>query len=165
MEIALRSMLGILPVMALAATMAAPFPRTVTPGKRLPELEALFAQDCARTEVMHYTGEEAAPFTRQTQVNCHGLDVLGARRKVEFMFNDGPLGHVWIHIAADEAPAIRRVLEEAFGPVVFSTGQDQVFASGTVALRASPPEVLVATPELITDLTGYKKPAPPTGLR
>lgn len=147
-------------MLIVVALTAAPFPRAVALGRMLADLEPLFAQDCERTEVVHYTGKEAEPFTRQTQVNCHGLEVMGARRKAEFMFNDGPLGHVWIHITADEAPAIRRVLEDAFGPVVFSTSLDQVFESGTVALRASPPEVLVATPELIADLTGYRKAVP-----
>lgn len=143
----------------------ATLPRTLAIGQPLSRLEPFLAEDCERTEVLHYTGETAAPFTRQTQVNCRGLEVFGARRDVEFMFNDGPLGHVWIHIAADERAAIGRLLERAFGPVVFATALDQVFASGTVALRADPPEVLVATPGLIADLTGYRKPPGRTGAR
>lgn len=104
---------------------------------------------------MHYAGEMAAPFSQQVQIDCMGLDVFGARRKAEFMFNDGPLGHVWVFIQAGEMVEIRHNLARAFGQVVYETPAYAVFASGTVALRQDPREVLVATPKLITELTGY----------
>jgi len=130
-------------------------PRTIQLGGTLESLHPLLAEDCSQTEVLHYAGELAAPFHQQVQVNCMGLDVFGARRKVEFMFNDGPLGHVWIFIQPAETVKIRRDLARAFGEVVYETPDYAVFASGTVALRQDPREVLVATPTLITELTGY----------
>jgi hypothetical protein len=82
--------------------------------------------------------------------------VWGVPRDAEFMFNDGPLGHVWILVRSEEIQEIRQFLENTFGEVVYTTELDLVFASGTVALRRRPPEILVATPALIADLTGYR---------
>lgn len=132
-----------------------PLPRTIQLGSTVESLRPLLAEDCSQTEELHYTGEMAAPFGEQTQVNCTGLDIFGARRRAEFMFNDGPLGHVWIFIQADETVEIRRNLVESFGQVAYETPDYAVFASGTVALRQDPREVLVATPKLIAELTGY----------
>lgn len=126
-------------------------------GESLEALRPLFEEGCGQTEELHYTGEMAAPFHEQIQINCSGLDVLGARRDAELMFNDGPLGHVWILIGAEEVGEMQTTLEKTFGPVVYKTESDRVFMSGTVALRLEPPEVLIATPELITALTGYRE--------
>ena len=130
-------------------------PRTIELGSTIESLRPLFAVDCVETEEHHYSGDMAAPFKQQVQVNCMGLEVFGARRRVEFMFNDGPLGHVWIFLEAGEATQIRRKLAGTYGPVVFESTDYAVFASETVALRQDPLEILVATPQLIADLTGY----------
>ena len=130
-------------------------PRTFQLGSTVESLRPLLAEDCSQTEELNYAGEMAAPFSHQVQINCTGLDVFGARRKAEFMFNDGPLGHVWIFIEAGEMVEIRRKLAGSFGQVVYETPDYAVFATGTVALRQDPREVLVATPRLITELTGY----------
>jgi hypothetical protein len=135
-------------------------PRTIHLGSMPSALRPLLAEDCSKTEELHYTGKMAAPFDDQVQINCSNLDVFGARRDVEFMFNDGPLGHVWILIRAEESSDLRRSLEEAFGPVVYETQSYAVFASGNVALRRDPPEVLVATPNLITEITGFTGVSP-----
>ena len=132
-------------------------PRAIQLGKSVEALRPLIEQDCHRTEELHYTGEMAAPFDEQVQVDCAGLEVFGARRNVEFMFDDGPLGHVWVHIRGAEVAELRGNLERTFGQVVYETEVDKVFASGTVALRLSPPEVLVATPDFLAELTGYRE--------
>ena len=131
------------------------FPRTIQIGQPPSALRPYLEEDCDRFEESHYTGEMAAPFTDQIQIDCYGLEVLGAERKAELMFNDGPLGHVWILIEPQEIEAIERTLSAEFGPVAFSSDNDRVFASGTVAVRTDPPEILVATHELIRALTGY----------
>ena len=115
----------------------------------------MLADDCKQMEELHYTGEMAAPFEHQVQINCSELEAFGARRYVEFMFNDGPLGHVWIHIREDEVEKLREALTQTFGKVVYTTEIYYVFASGTVALCLHPTEILIATPVLITRLTGY----------
>jgi hypothetical protein len=135
---------------------AAALPRTIRIGESEIPLRPLLSADCGKTERLHYTGKKAAPFTDQVQINCEGLEAFGARRRVEFMFNDGPLGHVWILIRPEEVSSLRATLEKSFGRTVYETKEYRVFASGTVALRASPPEVLVATPAMIERITGYR---------
>lgn len=132
-------------------------PRLIQIGASIESLRPLFAEDCAQVAESHYTGEMAAPFTDQVQVNCDELEIFGGQRDAELMFNDGPLGHVWIHISHDEADEILAGLQREFGNVVFESDNYKVFASGTVALRRDPPEVLVATQALTSVLTGYKK--------
>ena len=148
--------------LALALLGAMPNPqtlhRTFRLGARLSDLQPLLAKDCESLEPHHYTGGMAAPFHDQVQVDCHGLNVLGARRKVEFMFNDGPLGHLWVLIEADERPKIREKLERAFGPVVHDTEDYKVFAGGRAALRSDPAEILIANEVMIERLTGYRRP-------
>ncbi len=139
-----------------ASSQESALPRTFQLGGSADTLRPLIARDCEQTKELRHTGQMAAPFDEQVQIDCLGLEVFGARRKVEFMFNDGPLGHVWVHIRAEEATEIRGILEKAFGQVVYETEIDKIFASGTVALRLRPPEVLVATPVLIAELTGYR---------
>lgn len=136
---------------------ASPLPRTIQIGAFPESLRPLLAQDCVRTTERQYEGAQAAPFTRQLQINCSDLQVFGAPREVEFLFNDGPLGHVWILVRGEELGELRGQLERVFGPVVHETGLDLVFASGTVALRNRPPEVLVATPALVSDITGWSQ--------
>jgi len=106
-------------------------------------------------EEIQYTGELAAPFEEQLQINCSGLNAFGAPREVEFMFNDGPLGHVWILVQAEELIKLRQDLEKAFGSVVYETETCAVFAFGNVALCQTPPEILIAIPSLITLITGF----------
>lgn len=130
-------------------------PRSIQLGEMPSALRPLLAEDCIRMEEIQYTGELAAPFKEQLQINCSGLNAFGAPREVEFMFNDGPLGHVWILVQAEELAEIRQNLEKVFGSVVYETEEYAVFASGNVALRQTPPEVLVATPNLITAITGF----------
>ena len=128
------------------------------PARRFPGVVAANARAGLPSDrERQYEGAEAAPFTRQLQINCSGLQVLGAPREVEFLFNDGPLGHVWILVRGEELGELRRPLEKAFGPVVHTTDLYLVFASGTVALRNRPPEVLVATPALVSEITGWRQ--------
>jgi hypothetical protein len=130
-------------------------PRSIQLGEMPTVLRPLLAEDCIRMEEILYSGELAAPYGEQLQINCSGFNAFGAPREAEFMFNDGPLGHVWILVQAAELTELRQNLEKAFGSVVYETEAYAVFASGNVALRQSPPEILVAVPNLITEITGY----------
>ena len=133
-----------------------PLPRTIQIGALPDLLRPVLAQDCSNTDEVFYKGAEAAPFTHQMQINCSGLLAFGKTRRAEFLFNDGPLGHVWIMVEPDELPGLRVLLEQSFGPVVYTSASYLVFASGTVALRTDPPEVLVATSKLISEITGWR---------
>ncbi len=132
-------------------------PRLIQLGAPVNALRSLLAEDCEHIEELHYTGEMAAPFSDQVQVNCARLQAFGGRRDAELMFNDGALGHVWIHISSSEADEVLAGLQTEFGEVVFATDDYKVLASGMVALRREPPEVLVATRELTAALTGYNR--------
>ena len=130
-------------------------PRSIQLGKMPSVLQPILAEDCMRMEEIQYTGELAAPFEEQLQINCSGLNAFGAPREAEFMFDDGPLGHVWILVQAEELTELRQDLEKAFGAVVYETEAYAVFASGNVALRQTPPEILIAISSLITLITGF----------
>lgn len=130
-------------------------PRVIKLGKSWTELAPLVRTDCERIEAIHHSGPTAAPFARQTQVNCFGLPVFGAKRRVELMFNDGPLGHAWVLARVEELNALRQRLAHEFGPVVYSGRGYDVFERGGVALRTDPPEVLIATQALLRELTGF----------
>jgi hypothetical protein len=134
------------------------WPRAFQVGAMPDSLRPLLTADCDRLEEHHYTGATAAPFTEQTQVDCFGLQVLGAQRKVEFLFNDGPLGHLWVHVDSTELGRIDSLLIREFGPVVHRSPEYHVYRAGTVALRFAPPEVLIATPELVVELSRYRPP-------
>lgn len=102
-----------------------------------------------------YSGEVAAPFTTQTQIDCYGFEVFGKKRKVEFLFNDGPLGHIWLLIEKEEIELMTQELEKYCGEIVHEQDGKKVFRSGTVAIQNNPPEILIATPEIITAIMGY----------
>ena len=130
-------------------------PRSIQLGEMPSVLRPILAEDCIRMEEIEYTGELAAPFEEQLQINCSGLNAFGALREVEFMFDDGPLGHVWILVQAEELTELRQDLEKTFGAVIYETEAYAVFASGNIALRQTPPEILVAIPNLMTIITGF----------
>lgn len=117
-----------------------------------PKIEAA----CARTSVLEYTGAMAAPYHHQTQIDCFDLLVMGKPRKVEFMFNEGRLEFLWILLESAELQTIEATFEETYGDVVFADGNYRVFADGTIALRAEPAEILIGTPELVQEITGYR---------
>ena len=123
-------------------------------GSEVGEVRPLLLNACDEIDERHYEGAMAEPFERQVQIDCHGLAVLGAKRKVEFMFNDGPLGHIWILVDREELSDLETTLRRLFGPVVDASEKDLLFESGGVVLRNDPPEVLIATPVLVKDITG-----------
>jgi len=124
-------------------------------GSSVAELLPVIKLESDSIKQFDYTGEMAAPFTQQTQINGYGMKVLGKKRKVEFLFNDGPLGHVWILIDEKEIPSITEELESLCGEIIYTKDDKRVFNSGTVAIQSNPPEVLIANAEMIQALTGY----------
>jgi hypothetical protein len=124
-------------------------------GSTISEIRLLLADGCATKVEKNYTGQQAEPFTNQTQLNCHGLFVLGDYRKVEFMFNDGPLGHIWVLLSGD-TKLISQSMEELYGGVIHETKDYRVFKQGNVALRFQPPEILIADEGMMKRLTGVK---------
>ena len=132
------------------------FPILLEMNQPLDKAKPRIENACASTKVMEYTGAMAAPYGHQTQINCFDLAVLGKPRKVEFMFNEGNLEFLWILLESDELGAVKDKLKEVFGEVVFDNGNDRVFASGTIALRTEPAEILIGTSQLVSEITGYQ---------
>ncbi len=153
-----------LAVVLLGAFTAAPsstgeegyFPPLLEMNQTLAEARPRIEAACGSTNVLEYTGAMAAPYEHQTQVDCFDLPVTGRPRKVEFMFNEGNLEFLWILLESGELDAVEAKLREVYGDVVFTNGNDKVFASGTIALRAEPAEILIGTAELVRDITGYQ---------
>jgi len=115
------------------------------------------AAACTRIEALHYTGAEAAPAREeQTQLDCYGVNLYGAPRKVEFMFNDGTLAFLWILMEPSESERIRREIVSARGPSIYQNGGYEVFRGGEIAFRSDPRELLIANPAMMTEITGYR---------
>lgn len=57
-------------------------PRSIQLGEMPSVLRQILAEDCIRMEEIQYTGELAAPFKEQIQINCSGLNAFGAPREV-----------------------------------------------------------------------------------
>lgn len=130
-------------------------PTMLSLGRELAAVRSRVESECRHFEEFRYTGAAAAPWTEQTQIDCHGLAILGSRRKVELMFNEGVLEFVWILVEANELESLEMQLAEKFGAIVRQDDLYTLFAAGTVALRNRPPEILVATPEMMMELTGF----------
>lgn len=146
-------------VMLLAmAAHAADAPGGVSIGQNLERARPILESACKRTDEKRYTGAMAAPAKEvQTQIDCYELDAYGGQRKVEYMFNDGVLAFAWVLVEAEELATLEAKLSSVHGEVIYEKGGYRVFASGEIALRNTPPEILIASPEMMRDLTGYAR--------
>lgn len=132
------------------------FPTLFEMNQSIDEAQPRTEARCPRTNVVEYTGAMAAPYERQTQIDCFDLVVLGQPRKVEFMFNEGNLEFLWVLLENAELDAVEAQLKDVYGDVVFADGNYKVFAPGGIALRAEPAEILIGTTELVQAITGYR---------
>lgn len=89
----------------------------------------------------------------QVQIDCFGLNVAGFPRKAEFVFGDGRLDLIWILTGEEEQGRMRAYLSERYGQPVRETETYIVWGDGLV-LRKDVPEVLMASPDVATTLTG-----------
>lgn len=144
----------------LGAVQAAGAPGGVSIGQSLGAARPVINEACQRTEEKSYRGAMAAPAKEvQVQIDCYELEAYGRPRKVEYMFNDGVLAFIWVLVDADELADLEADLSERHGKVVYEKGSYRVFADGVIALRKDPPEILIASPEMMHDLTGFS-PSP-----
>lgn len=107
-------------------------------------------------EVLEYSGDMAAPFEKQTQVNAQGIMVFDKKRYVEFLFNDGVLGHVWIFFDKEEIDSIKTKLAADFGGINIVQEPYTVFNSKNIAIRTDPYEILLADEELLGAIIGIE---------
>lgn len=84
----------------------------------------------------------------QEQLNCFGIPYAGFARKAEARFGDGKLNTVWILTAKAEEGRIRQLLQQQYGPPVFTSDAWEAYKDWQVFLRKDKPEVLFLTAEL-----------------
>lgn len=134
-------------------------PAGVSLGQDLAGARPLLEIACARMKEVRYTGAMAAPAKEtQTQIDCYDMLLYGRPRKVEFLFNDGVLAFFWVLLEPSELDAINAQFETEYGMPVGEVGDFRIFDAGTTAIRQAPPEVLVATREMMFDITGFRAP-------
>ena len=130
-------------------------PGGVSIGQTLGDARPLIDAACSETSEQEYRGAMAAPAKEvQTQINCHGLKIYEGDSKVEYMFNDGVLAFVWLMLEPHILAAIELQLIAEYGAVAYENDNYRVFENGVVALRSDPPEILIASKEMMRGITG-----------
>ena len=134
-------------------------PGGVSIGQSLEEARPLISEACNATTEQEYRGTEAAPAKEvQTQIDCHGLKIYQRQNKVEYMFNDGVLAFVWLILEPDVLTLMEPQLLAQYGAIAYQNENYRVFENGAVALRNNPPEILIASKEMMRDITGLPVP-------
>jgi len=82
------------------------------------------------------------------QIDCDGLDFLGAPRWAEFVIGDDRLQMVWVMVDADDKAKSVAALKEAYGAPSHETDMFIAFAQSDAAWREEPPEVLFYSEEI-----------------
>ena len=152
----------ILPVFSLAMlgnALAIDAPGGVSIGQSLEDARPLIVDACNATSVQEYRGADAAPAKDvQTQITCHGLKIYQRENTVEYMFNDGVLAFVWLILEPDVLTLMEPQLLAQYGAIAYQNDAYRVFENGAVALRNDPPEILIASKEMMRDITGLPIP-------
>ncbi len=142
-------------VALIGAAHAIDAPGGVFIGQSLDEARPVIEAACTETSEQEYKGAMAAPAKEtQTQINCHGLTVYNGASKVEYMFNDGFLAFVWLMLEPEILASIELQLVAEYGDVAYGNDNYRVFKNGEVALRSDPPEILIASKEMMRGITG-----------
>ena len=129
-------------------------PGGVSIGQSLDSARPLIKDACAETSEQQYTGAMAAPAKEiQTQLNCNGLKVYEGKSKVEYMFNDGVLAFVWLMVEPEILASMELHLIAEYGEIAYENDNYRVFENGVVALRKDPPEILIASTEMMRGIT------------
>lgn len=82
------------------------------------------------------------------QANCFGIEYAGFPRKFELRFEKGKLETIWILTAKQEENRIRKALEKAYGAIIYSNDEWDVFHNWEILLRKKhKPEILLLSRE------------------
>lgn len=142
-------------VALIGAAHAIDAPGGVSIGQSLDEARPVIKAACTETSEQEYKGAMAAPAKEtQTQLNCHGLKAYEGKSKVEYMFNDGTLAFVWLMLEPEILASIELQLIAEYGDIAYANDNYRVFENGVVALRGDPPEILIASKEMMRGITG-----------
>lgn len=137
-------------------------PEMIRWGASAAEIEAALEGKCAKGFVNRPIEPPFLPVVkdRQVQIDCDGLDFLGAPRWAEFVIGDDRLQMVWIMVEEKDRETAIKALAVAYGPPS-STNSDYIaFSKGWAAWREQPPEILFYAPELHASLEPDFTPDP-----
>lgn len=125
-------------------------PETIKWGASAAEIEAALDGKCAKGFVNRPIDPPFLPNkpAKQVQIDCDGLDFLGAPRWTEFVIGDDKLQMVWVMVEADDKAKSVEALKAAYGAPSHDTDMFIAFARGRAAWREEPPEVLFYSEEI-----------------
>ena len=98
---------------------------------------------------------------RQLQIDCDGLQFMGAPRWTEFVIGDGRLKMVWLMVKAEDQDAVVEAMTRAYGPPSSRNSTYIAFAQARAAWRFKPAEILFYAPELDASTTPDFAPEAP----
>ncbi len=84
----------------------------------------------------------------QVQIDCDGLDFLGAPRWAEFVIGDDRLQMIWVMVDAEDKAKVVATLKQSYGAPSHDTEMFIAFTQSRTAWREEPPEVLFYSEEL-----------------
>jgi hypothetical protein len=127
-----------------------PRPAVIRWGASAAEIEAALDGKCAKGFVNRPIEPPFLPVVegKQVQIDCDGLEYLGAPRWAEFVIGDNRLQMVWIMLNAEDEAMALAALETAYGPPSARNADYVAFAGARAAWRFRPPEVLYYAEEL-----------------
>ncbi len=132
-------------------------PGDVSIGQSLETARPMIEAACVNTSEQQHTGAMAAPAREiQTQINCLGLKIHQGQSKVEYMFNDGVLAFVWLIVEPAVLASMEPQLLAEYGEIAYKNDNYRIFENGEVALRSDPPEILIASKEMMRSITGLE---------
>ena len=130
-------------------------PEVVRWGATTAEMEAALQGKCAKGYKIRPINP---PFLedikdRQLQIDCDGLEFMGAPRWTEFVIGDGRLKMVWLMVKAEDQDAVVEAMTRAYGPPSSRNSKYIAFAQARAAWRFKPAEILFYAPELDASTT------------
>ena len=130
-------------------------PDVIRWGATTAELEAALKGKCAKGYKIRPINP---PFLkdikdRQLQIDCDGLEFMGAPRWTEFVIGDGRLKMVWLMVRPEDQDAVVAAMTKAYGPPSSRNSTYIAFAQARAAWRFKPAEILFYAPELDAETT------------
>jgi len=125
-------------------------PDVIRWGASAAELEAVLDGKCAKGFVNRPIDPPFLPEVKrnQVQIDCDGLDFLGAPRWAEFVVGDDRLQMVWIMVEPEDQQRAVAALIAAYGEPSSANENYVAFSEHNAAWRSEPPEVLYYAEEL-----------------
>ena len=132
-------------------------PEVIKWGAGAAEIETALEGKCANGFINRPIDPPFLPNdpAKQVQIDCDGLDFMGASRWTEFVIGDDRLQMVWVMVEAADKDKIVKVLEEAYGDPSHESDMFIAFTQNRTAWREEPPEVLFYAEELDAAMKGW----------